>query len=107
MSTESRDSREMWWTVALEATLFVSLPALVFSSDRSSPANHPFVFALTVLAGASVATALCHLAPAFWARGHHLPTPVAICVAAGAASSFEWVILFQGIGLFFVVAIGG
>ena len=70
---ESRDSREMWWTVALEATLFFSLPAWTFSANRAWPANHPFVFALAVLAGASVATALCHIAPAFWARKHNLP----------------------------------
>ena len=99
MSLESRDSREMWWTVALEATLFFSLPGWAFSANRAWPANCPIVFTLAVLAGASLATALCHFAPALWARKHNLPWPVAFCLAAGAASSFAWTILINPRGL--------
>ena len=54
---------ELWWTVALEATLFFSVPSWALT-DRGWPGNSPGQFALAVLIGASTALLLFHIVPA-------------------------------------------
>jgi len=68
MIAADASGRQLWWTVALETTLFFSLPAWLLTADRAWPADNPYHFALALLLGASAATVLCHVVPAIWAR---------------------------------------
>jgi len=87
------------WIVALEAASFFSLTTWMFAVDRAWPADNPREFALIVLLGASVATLLCHIAPAIWARRtagmaagpvmRWLAVPLVAWLLAGAGVSLE------------------
>jgi len=58
----SRD-RELWFTVALEAALFFSLPTWALS-DGGWPGNGLLSFVPAVFIGSSIALVLCHIVPA-------------------------------------------
>jgi len=62
---------EFRWTVALEAALFFSVLSWLLT-ERGWPADGPYEFALAVLIGASAATLLCHVLPAFCAESLRL-----------------------------------
>ena len=70
VSDRAEDSRlGVWWNVALEATLFFSLPTWLWTVDPAWPTNNPIRFAVILAVGALGAMILCHVAPAFWSRG--------------------------------------
>ena len=60
------EAREIRWTVALEASLFFSVPSWLLM-ERGWPGDHPDQFVVAVLGGASLALVLCHVAPALCA----------------------------------------
>ncbi len=68
MQATAFPAREFWWTVALEAAVFFSLPTWRATVDRAWPTAAPGDFAIALVAGASAAMLLCHIAPAFWIR---------------------------------------
>ena len=68
MQAEEISPREFWWTVTLEAAAFFSLPTWVLTVEEAWPTDDPVGFAFALLAGASAATLVCHIAPAFWIR---------------------------------------
>jgi hypothetical protein len=69
VSDRAEDSRlGVWWNVALEATLFFSLPTWLWTVDPAWPTNNPIRFAVILAVGALGAMILCHVAPAFWSR---------------------------------------
>jgi hypothetical protein len=51
-----------------EAALCFSLPTWMLAGSPAWPANNPYRFAATVLAGATAALLLCHIVPAFFAH---------------------------------------
>jgi hypothetical protein len=52
---------ELWWTVALEAALFFSVPSWLLTVEPAWPADNPARFALSVFVGASAAFLVCHV----------------------------------------------
>jgi hypothetical protein len=79
-----------------EAALCFSLPTWVLSGNQAWPANHPYRFALAVLAGATASLVLCHILPALFAKqfAEHRSAPLRVLAwivrawfAIGAAAS--------------------
>ena len=54
--------------VLWEAAVCFSLPTWMLVGRSAWPANNPYRFAVTVLAGATAALLLCHIVPAFFAH---------------------------------------
>ena len=95
---DSESTVELWWTVALEAALFFSIPCWVLTVDSAWPGDNPWQFALYLLMGASSAAILCHLIPAvceptlefIWniPAGRVLLFMLGIWLSLGAAAAF-------------------
>lgn len=68
MQAVENPEREFWWTVALEAAVFFSLPTWAVTVESAWPTDSPYDFAFALTAGAFAAMLLCHIAPAFWIR---------------------------------------
>lgn len=93
--TSVNPNRDLWWTVALEAALFFSIPAWQYT-DREWPPNHPAQFALALFIGATAALLLCHVLPARCGAalsdaadtrlGRLLRWPIGIWLCVGAAA---------------------
>jgi hypothetical protein len=60
-------AREFWWLVALEATLFLSLPCWELTATVAAPVNHPLRFGISLVVAAAVAMFSCHVGPALFA----------------------------------------
>lgn len=98
MTTEQPRQR-IFNAIIWEAALCFSLPTWMLVGGPAWPANNPYGFAATVLAGATAALVLCHIVPAFFAhditKHQHGPLRyVAWIVKAwfsiGAAASMIW-----------------
>lgn len=61
------NGRNFWWLVALEATLFFSLPCWEFTAIWAAPISHPARFGVALVVTAAVATFSCHVGPALFA----------------------------------------
>jgi hypothetical protein len=98
---------DVWWTVALEATLFFSLPAWELIAEPAWPFYHPIEFALALFVGASLAMMACHVVPALCNIGSEPPSgiwsaaisawvcAVAILVMAKTAGRAGFVVFLQ------------
>lgn len=82
-----------------EAALCFSLPTWMWVGRSAWPANNPYRFVATVLAGATAALLLCHIVPAVFAndaikryRGplRYVARMVRAWLAIGAAASMIW-----------------
>src|ERR1700737_3274337 len=92
METLRNPSREYWWLIGLEATLFFSLPCWENTAPWSWPAVNPLQFAAFVISTATIAMLCCHIGPAMYAAKFgarpHLPWWIpAIWLSAGY---LEW-----------------
>jgi hypothetical protein len=92
-----------------EAALCFSLPTWMLVGNSAWPANNPYRFAATVLAGATAALLLCHIVPAFFAHDitncqsgplWFVECVVKAWVSIGAAASLIW--LARAIGQSFL-----
>ena len=92
METLPKPSREYWWLIGLEATLFFSLPCWENTARWSRPAANPLQFTAFVISAATIAMLCCHIGPAmfaakFGARPHLAWWIPAIWLSAGY---LEW-----------------
>lgn len=56
--------REVWWLLALEATLFLSLPFWESTAPWAEPVDKPYRFGISLISAATAAMFACHLGPA-------------------------------------------
>jgi len=63
-----RNSRDFWWLVGLEATLFLSLPCWEMTAPWAKPTSHPAEFGIALVGAATVATLACHVGPGLLAK---------------------------------------
>ena len=56
--------REVWWLLALEATLFLSLPFWESTAPWAEPIGKPYRFSISLIFAATAAMFACHLGPA-------------------------------------------
>jgi hypothetical protein len=74
--------QELWWLIALEATLFFSLPCWEQTATWADPLRAPLAFATSVLGTATFTMLACHVGPAFAAATY-----------AGRSFRWEWILL--------------
>jgi hypothetical protein len=98
--------------VALETTLFFSLPGWLLFADDAWPVTDLSAFLQTILVGAFLAMLLCHVCPALWVRdcnvleiprvSRTLALLPRVWLLLGAALALVYVARFVG-GMFFMM----
>lgn len=80
--------KELWWLVALEASLFFSWTCWELTAPWAEPVTAPFAFAAVLVAFATLATLACHIGPALAGAYWRGPIPAA----------YQWLLIWIGVG---------